>query len=88
MSCLRRKTEIDFRLESETDDYPEPEKGIAFYEYYYALWEMRFGYQEDRSKSFEENLRLYIKFNHKKQQLNKILNIHIDYFISTGKGLV
>lgn len=77
--------DIDRAMEVETDDYPEPDKDLLFYDYRYKLWELRFDYKEDKNKSFEENFRAYVKYNYKKSLIKKILDIKTKYFYETGE---
>lgn len=79
--------DIDHAIETETDDYPEPEVGDRFYIERHKLWEMRFGYQEDKSKPLEENIRHYIKYNYERGLIKKILDMKSTYFYQTGKIL-
>lgn len=69
----------------DSDDYPAPHENTPFYDYYRALWEMRFGYQEDKSITFEENLRSYIKYNHKRNLIKRILDIKTEYYYESGE---
>lgn len=77
--------EIEMQMLLDLENYTVPYKDSLFYEYYYELWEMRVGYREDKTKSFEENLREYANFIHRKKLLKEILNIKIQYFCESGK---
>lgn len=68
-------------------DYPEPEHWERCYEYKHKLWKLRFGYQEDKNLSFEENVKDYIKFNIMRSRLNKIINIATMHYFETGEEL-
>lgn len=72
-------------IDLETPDYPEPEPGERFYNEKHKLWEMRFGYQEDKSKSFEENLRPFAEFNYRRNFIKQILDMKTVYFYETGE---
>lgn len=75
----------NFDSESYTGDYREPYKDSPFYKYHHKLWEMRFGYQQDNNKTFDENLRAYAKYNYKKSLIKTILDAKIEYFDKTGE---
>ena len=79
--------DIDRAIMAETDDYEEPDKTARFYAEKHKLWEMRFGYQEDKSLSFEENLKFYAKYRYEKSLILDILDIKTTYFYETGKIL-
>jgi hypothetical protein len=79
--------DIDHEMESMTEDYPEPEEWERFYEYKHKLWEMRFGYREDKNKSFEDNVRYYIKFNYRRIIIKQILDMKNSFFHETGEIL-
>jgi len=79
--------DIDCEIEAETDDYEEPNKSMRFYAEKHKLWEMRFGYQDDKSLSFKENLKLYARYRYEKGLILDILDIKTTYFYETGKIL-
>lgn len=62
-----------------------PDMDLIFYDYRYKLWEMRHDYQEDQSKSFDENIRGYVKYNHKRSLIKAILDIKTKYFYESGE---
>lgn len=79
--------DLDRATELWTGDYEEPEECMRFYAEKHKLWEMRFGYQEDKNISFEENVKCYIKFNYERGLVKKILDEKTTYFYETGKIL-
>jgi len=80
--------DIDREMLSDTDpDYEEPKECMRFYAEKHKLWELRFGYQEDKSLSFEENLKCFAIYKYEKGLIIKILDIKTTYFYETGKIL-
>jgi hypothetical protein len=74
----------EYDIDLETNDYREPFKDTPLYDYHHKLWELRFGYQEDKTKSFEDNFNDCIKYNHRKSLIKKILDIKTQYYLETG----
>lgn len=84
--CNQSSIEADDIIIKETI-YPEPQPGSMFYEYYHKLWEMGDEYREDKTKSFEENLKNYLKFNDTVNSIKEIINKKQKYFRETGEIL-